>query len=271
LVDRCCNIDDVNIQISPSTAAVNQNIYIVNIEESQYVKTTRRSKLRAAGPVGGRARAAGATVPYHHGSLREAMLQAAEHILERDGIAGLTLRAAARGAGVSHAAPKNHFGDIRGLLSELAAVGFARFSAALVADTREDDSPTARMAAIGYGYVAFARQNPGLFLLMFRGERLDFSRPALREAAEAAFGVLAGSVAAQRHSVSQTPLGLAHAAQITAAWSLVHGFAMLMLDGRLKPLIARMQDKTDEMALLAAILRGPGSKQAVVKNARQSS
>src|SRR5262245_18246334 len=61
----------------------------------------------------------------HHGSLREAMLRAAESILTRDGIRGLTLRAAAREAGVSHAAPKNHFADVMGLLCDLGAVGFA--------------------------------------------------------------------------------------------------------------------------------------------------
>ena len=221
------------------------------------MKSPRRAASRAAVHAGRGRRVARA--PYHHGSLREAMLQAAERILERDGIAGLTLRAAAREAGVSHAAPKNHFGDIRGLLSELAAVGFARFGAALVANTREGDPPKARMAAIGRGYVTFAQRNPGLFLLMFRSERLDFSRPALRAAAEASFGVLARSVGAHRHVPSETPLTLPQAAQITAAWSLVHGFAMLMLDGRLKPLVARMPDGTDEMALLAAILSRPKS------------
>ena len=79
---------------------------------------------------------------YHHGSLREALLQAAERILERDGIKGLTLRAAAREAGVSHAAPKNHFGDLSGLLSELAAVGFERFVATLQAGVRDGDPAT---------------------------------------------------------------------------------------------------------------------------------
>jgi AcrR family transcriptional regulator len=186
------------------------------------------------------------------------MLEAAERILERDGIAGLTLRAAAREAGVSHAAPKNHFGDVRGLLSELAALGFVRFGAALVANVRDDDAlPRERLAAIGHGYVTFAQRNPGLFLLMFRGERLDFSRPPLRAAAEAAFGMLAGAVGARRREATETPSTLSQAAQITAAWSLVHGFAMLMLDGRLKPLIARMPDGTDEMTLLGAILGGP--------------
>jgi len=216
------------------------------------MKSTRRTASRAAARAGSRRRAAAA--PYHHGSLREAMLEAAERILERDGIAGLTLRAAAREAGVSHAAPKNHFGDIRGLLSELAAVGFARFGAALVANTREGDTTKARLAAIGHGYVTFAQQNPGLFLLMFRGERLDFRRPALRAAGEAALGVLAGTLGT--HGTPVTPLTLSRAAQITAAWSLVHGFAMLMLDGRLKPLVGRMPDGTDEMNLLAAVLSG---------------
>jgi AcrR family transcriptional regulator len=222
--------------------------------EKPQMKSTRRSASRAAVRAGRKRHAAAA--PYHHGALREAMLKAAERILGRDGIAGLTLRAAAREAGVSHAAPKNHFGDVRGLLSELAAVGFTRFSAALVANARECETTKARLEAIGRGYVTFAQQNPGLFLLMFRGERLDFSRPPLRAAAEAAFGMLAGAVGARRREATETPSTLSQAAQITAAWSLVHGFAMLMLDGRLKPLIARMPDGTDEMTLLGAILGG---------------
>ena len=219
------------------------------------MKSTRPTASQANVRARRRPRRAAAAAPYHHGSLREAMLGAAERILERDGIAGLTLRAAAREAGVSHAAPKNHFGDVRGLLSELAAVGFLRFGAAMVANVREHAPSKARLAAIGQGYVMFAKQNPGLFLLMFRGERLDFSRPALRTAADAAFAVLAGGVGARQPR--ETPLTLPQAARITAAWSLVHGFAMLMLDARLKPLIARMPDGTDEIALLEAILNGP--------------
>ncbi len=216
------------------------------------MKSARRTASRPAQNARRGRRAA--TAPYHHGSLREAMLRAAERILERDGIAGLTLRAAAREAGVSHAAPKNHFGDIRGLLSELAALGFARFRTAMLANTREGESRKARLAAIGHGYVRFAQQNPGLFLLMFRGERLDFTRPALRAAGEAAFGVLADTIGPHGHP--ETPLTLAQAAPITAAWSLVHGFAMLLLDGRLEPLVAGMPGGSDEMNLLTAILSG---------------
>src|ERR1700744_2758366 len=101
--------------------------------------------------------------PYHHGDLKSALLAEAETILERDGIQALTLRAAARAAGVSHAAPANHFDDLTGLLSELAAVGFNRFSAALMAamETAGGD-PRARSNAMGAAYVRFARAHPGL-------------------------------------------------------------------------------------------------------------
>jgi AcrR family transcriptional regulator len=190
---------------------------------------------------------------YHHGSLREAMLQAAERILEREGIQGLTLRAAAREAGVSHAAPKNHFGDLTGLLSELAAVGFERFVAGMQAGVRDGDPPAQRMAAIGRGYVAFARAYPGLFLLMFRGERLDMGRPALRAAVDASRRVLSGAVGASRNEEVDEKLTLPQAAAIVGAWSLVHGFAMLLLDGRLKPLLARLPPGSDADALLGAI------------------
>jgi AcrR family transcriptional regulator len=191
---------------------------------------------------------------YHHGSLKEALLQAAERILERDGIQGLTLRAAAREAGVSHAAPKNHFGDLSGLLSELAAVGFERFAATMQAEVRAGCSPTERMAAIGRGYVAFARAHTGLFLLMFRSERLDINRPALRTAIAASSQVLAGAVAARRgEAVEADKLTLPQAAGIVSSWALVHGFAMLLLDGRLRPLMARLPPGTDADALLGAI------------------
>lgn len=190
---------------------------------------------------------------YHHGSLREALLHAAERILERDGIQGLTLRAAAREAGVSHAAPKNHFDDLSGLLSELAAVGFERFVAMMQANVRESDPPLKRMAAIGRGYVTFARTHPGLFLLMFRSERLDMQRPALRAAVDASSRLLSGAVSAARDEGPTTGLTVAQAASVVGAWSLVHGFAMLLLDGRLKPLMSRLPPGTDADALLAAI------------------
>jgi AcrR family transcriptional regulator len=191
---------------------------------------------------------------YHHGALREALLAAAERILDRDGISGLTLRAIAREAGVSHAAPKHHFGDIAGLLSDLATVGFERFSDALRREAAAETTPGARMEAIGRGYVAFARRHPGLFLLMFRGERLDTGRPALRAALDGAFAVLAGGVGALRAEPIGKALTLPQAAHMAHAWSLVHGLAMLSIDGRLAPMLARLPPGTDGTALIDATL-----------------
>lgn len=193
------------------------------------------------------------TRPYHHGDLKTALLAEAETILERDGIQALTLRAAARAAGVSHAAPANHFGDLTGLLSELAAVGFRQFSAALAAAMEvAGDKPRMRSKAMGIAYVRFARSHPGLFVLMFRNERLDATRPALREAIDAARQAL--RAAAEPFAGGGATPPLRQVAQAAALWSLVHGFAMLLLDGRLAGMIAALPPGEDADALLDAVL-----------------
>jgi AcrR family transcriptional regulator len=194
--------------------------------------------------------------PYHHGNLRQAMLAAAERILERDGISGLTLRGAAREAGASHAAPKNHFGDVSGLLSELAAVGFERFRAAMMAEAATAETQVERRRAVGRGYVKFARDNPGLFLLMFRSEKLDMKRPALRRAADDAIAVLAGVGGARGEKDGAAPatLTLDEAAQMAGAWAGVHGLAMLLIDGRLKALLHRLPEGTSEEDLIVRLL-----------------
>src|SRR6195952_1062941 len=149
----------------------------------------------------------GADAPYHHGALRDALLEAAETVLERDGLAGLTLRAVAREAGVSHAAPTHHFGDLTGLLSELAAIGFRQFNAAMVAAGATGTSPLEKAMANAKAYVAYAQAYPGMYSLMFRTERLDMTRPSLHEAATASFQGLANSVAAGRQAAGlQEPL-----------------------------------------------------------------
>jgi AcrR family transcriptional regulator len=191
--------------------------------------------------------------PYHHGDLRAALLAAAERILEREGMVGLTLRAAAREAGASHAAPKNHFGDLAGLLSELAAVGFDRFTSRMVAAASIQTTPQTRLNATGRAYVEFAIANPGLFQLMFRGERLDAARPTLKAAMDGSYRLLTDAVAAAypgKGSVAAAPDG----AQVVRAWAMVHGYAMLLLDGRLDPLLEGQPNGPDAMLLLDAML-----------------
>lgn len=193
--------------------------------------------------------------PYHHGDLHVALLKAAKRVAEREGINGLTLRAVAREAGVSHAAPAHHFGDVTGLLSELAAIGFEKFSEQLGAAMCSETEAEAVAARKASAYVAFARENPCMFQLMFRGERLDHDRPALQKAADDAFRKLAGIVAARRHEeVVPDHLTLAQAADIARIWSMVHGFAMLYLDDRLKAIMDGLPPGTTEESLLAAML-----------------
>lgn len=202
---------------------------------------------------------AGDATPYHHGALRDALLQAAERVLERDGLPGLTLRAVAREAGVSHAAPTHHFGDLTGLVSELAAIGFQRFSAAMKAARAAAASPVEKGLASARAYVGYAQANPGLYGLMFRSERLDYTRPSLREAADASFAGFAGAIAASRQEqIADDRLSLDQAAAIVRAWSLVHGYTMLLLDGRLTDILRRSPEGTDAAMLLEAMLRGAG-------------
>src|ERR1700731_4646747 len=251
--------------------AVKGNLYTVKIltyiaEMARKTKVARTRVRRAAKDVASsravRKRNAPRTAglsegaPYHHGALHDALLEAAERVLERDGLSGLTLRAVAREAGVSHAAPTHHFGDLPGLVSELAAIGFRQFNAAMVAAGASGTSLVEKALARAKAYVAYAQAHPGMYGLMFRPERLDMSRPSLHEAAEASFAGLAGSVGASRHEeIHQEALSLDQAAAIARAWSLVHGFTMLLLDGRLKDILHRLPQGTDAETLLDAMLR----------------
>ena len=208
-----------------------------------------------------RARAA-ADSPYHHGALREALLQAAEKVLERDGLPGLTLRAVAREAGVSHAAPTHHFGDLAGLLSELAAIGYRQFSAAMIAANASGTLEQKGLAS-AKAYVAFAQAHPGMYGLMFRTEKLDMSRPSLHEAARASFAGLVRAVGASRHEhIEAEALTLEQAGAIARAWSMVHGFTMLLLDDRLSDIMRRLPNGTTMDRLFEAMLRSPGPRPA---------
>src|SRR5215216_1547123 len=104
---------------------------------------------------------------YHHGDLREALIKAGRAILEKDGIEALTLRACARKAGVSHAAPQHHFAGINDLLADIAATGFEDFVSSLDKAAARAPSPVEKLKAMGQGYVAFARERPAVYQLMF--------------------------------------------------------------------------------------------------------
>ncbi|MEY9964858.1 AcrR family transcriptional regulator [Streptacidiphilus sp. MAP12-16] len=160
---------------------------------------------------------------YHHGDLRAALLTAAMDLLEEDG-GSLSLRAVARRAGVSPAAPYRHFADKEALESELAAAGFAdlrqRLAASVTAPAVPED-----FARLGVSYVRFALDRPALFRLMFGNPCADTEDVRAIAAAEVLGFVLA--------CVSQAFPQADTEALATAGWSLVHGLAFLHLDGKL--------------------------------------
>jgi AcrR family transcriptional regulator len=250
-------------------ACVKQNLYTVKMasykermatkpgENKTNASRTRMAAKRATAKQGVRRSRAAGDSRYHHGALRDALLQAADKLLERDGLPGLTLRAVAREAGVSHAAPTHHFGDLTGLVSELAAIGYRKFGAAMMAANASGTQEQKGLAS-AKAYVAFAQAHPGMYGLMFRTERLDMSRPALHEAARASFAGLARGVGASRHEqIDPEALSLEQAGAIARAWCLVHGFTMLLLDGRISDILRRMPKGTTMDQLFEAMLRSP--------------
>jgi AcrR family transcriptional regulator len=174
---------------------------------------------------------------YHHGDLRRALLEAAEQLIREVGPDAASLRAIARAAGVSHAAPYHHFADLEDLLAAVAASGFVRLREAMLerAATGDDPAPLRRLQEAGIAYVGFAAANPELYRLMFSGRaRGSRVHPELAEASDAAYEALGGLLA---RTTGRKPVGNGgdggggEAAR--ASWALVHGLSMLLIDGRL--------------------------------------
>ncbi|MFE3385573.1 TetR/AcrR family transcriptional regulator [Streptomyces anulatus] len=158
---------------------------------------------------------------YHHGDLRRVILDAALDVIATNGPGALSLRDLARRAGVSHAAPAHHFKDRTGLLTAVAAEGYALFADALAGapDLRER----------GVAYVRFAATHPAHFQVMFQPDLHRTDDPDLLAARARATEALRAGVA------DLPPAGRGEDDRLAgvAAWSLAHGFATLLLSGNL--------------------------------------
>lgn len=181
---------------------------------------------------------------YHHGNLRAALLAAARAMLEEAGPASLSLREIARRVGVAAPSIYHHFASLDAIAAALAEQGFSELV------DRLDAAPTntkGQLAPAGHAYIAFALANPGLYRLMF-GEGLG---PSFAEGD--AVGIL------RQRAYDRVKAGLRQrlpeAEVATAAlylWSLVHGLALLMIDGRIDA-------GTDADDTIAAVLRLAGT------------
>lgn len=164
---------------------------------------------------------------YHHGNLREALIDAALLLLAEKGPGAFTIAEVARLAGVSSAAPYRHFRDAEALLAAVAERGFERFATVLT-QAWTDGHPDALRAfeALGQAYLGFARREPALYTAMFESHLPLDAFPALRAAADGAFAIL-------REAAERVALALPEARRPPALmialhmWALAHGIASL--------------------------------------------
>jgi AcrR family transcriptional regulator len=173
---------------------------------------------------------AAAKRPYHHGDLRAALISAALRLIAEHGVQGLALSDAAHLAGVSVAAPYRHFKDKEALLAEIAAEGFVLFRDALAQAARSHpQDKVKRLVEMGVAYVEFALRHRPHFKVMWEGGIPKGNYPQVLRTAYEAYLLL-----------EQAALELAPGAQaargralVCAAWSVVHGYASLALEGEL--------------------------------------
>ncbi len=174
-------------------------------------------------------------LPYHHGALRQALIDATEALLAEKGADGFSLREVARRAGVSAAAPAHHFGDASGLLTAVATLGFEGLTHALETGDARGDDARAALREQGIEYVRYAMDHPGRFRLMFRSGQLQ-KDAALEHQGAAAFDVLARGVRRAFGVADAASMTPEHWSAVTALWALVHGYAHLAIAGKLEPL-----------------------------------
>lgn len=181
--------------------------------------------------------------PYHHGRLRQAVIEAAVQEVQAVGAGHLSMREIARRAGVSHAAPAHHFGDKAGIFTAIATEGFRLITEAIAPVTEQPDG----FVQGGLAYILFAIEHPGHFEVMFRHDLYRMDDPDLVAARGAAFDVLHGSArAAMPPGREDEAAGL-----VIAGWSAAHGFATLWLHANLTDHVG-----TDPAAIAAQLGHG---------------
>ncbi|MDF1821623.1 MAG: TetR/AcrR family transcriptional regulator [Alcanivoracaceae bacterium] len=171
---------------------------------------------------------------YHHGNLRDALVQAALEALERDGPAALSLRNLARAVGVSPTAVYRHFANKDDLMATIATEGFEGLSAEMQRrlGSEPDADALRRLMILGEGYSGYAMSHPAHYRLMFGRRMVDKDDyPALARAAAHSYGMLEQAVAGavDAGQLPDVPVALLS----TMAWSLVHGLSTLHNDGML--------------------------------------
>ncbi|CAN5850124.1 MAG: TetR/AcrR family transcriptional regulator [Ilumatobacteraceae bacterium] len=202
----------------------------------------------------------GNPTPYHHGDLPNALRAAAVDVIADKGLGAFSLREVARRAGVSHAAPGYHFGDVRGLLTSLAVEGFETLHRELVDAGAGIDDPVERLKAIGRGYVRVAIRHPAHCEVIFRDDVIDANDARVERAGQMAYGVLESTVA---EIVGSRQPAIATTDATRLCWSAMQGLVQLRdkfshMDEALGDDSPTIEDQADRFtALLLAGLLAP--------------
>lgn len=170
--------------------------------------------------------------PYHHGNLREVLLEAAIHLIAEVGPTAFTLREVSRRAGVSHNAPYRHFQDKDDLMAAVATQGFQELTKTMMEAVGQKSDTRERLKQAGLGYVTFALRHPEHFAVMFDAPRPRREHPEAAAAGEKAFGTLLAFVESCQDE-GALPAGDTLKFALLA-WSMVHGIAKLAITGRLR-------------------------------------
>jgi len=192
---------------------------------------------------------------YHHGNLKEELLRAAIKIIAKDGVRGLRLRQVAGAAGASHAAVYRHFANKEDLLASIAEDGFAGL-VSQVEDYQSRSGPGLRRRYLesGRAYVDFAVSHPEQFRIMFSGIIPNReSYPALEKAAEKSFGQLV-SIVDECRQKGIIPSHRDRHVHALAAWSMLHGAAMLLIEGQFAGYGTRKRARYLTHALLGLLI-----------------
>jgi len=168
--------------------------------------------------------------PYHHGNLRETLLQGAVRVIAEVGPAAFTLREVARRAGVSHNAPYRHFQDKDALLAAVAAQGFRELTHSMREAGERQSNALDKLKQSGMAYVSFAVRRPQHFTVMFDAPVTGSKDPEYLQASQEAFQTLVNYI---RNSQEEGQLPADNTMERALyAWSLVHGIAKLAVSAR---------------------------------------
>ncbi len=192
---------------------------------------------------------------FHHGDLKRALMRSALEILDKEDVAGVTIRAVAKRAGVSHAAPANHFPDRRALLTALAAEQFAvvfdKIRAGIDAktsDTRADLDPLDRIAVLFDSFLTYGLEYPYRYQLLWRYDLVDHEVEIVKQPADRVYDFLVGEIekVVDRNTVDPDTVSV-------TIWSMMHGYLDLRMTGMFEDRRDRISGAPRAQAMLMIV------------------